>query len=226
MLTKNGEGILLIVILLTVGALSWWMMLRPVLEVDPTRFDRLPAEINGWRAIDLEMDEAVSEMLAADRNIQRAYFHGQGYAVFVYIGYYGTARGGTPEHTPDVCYPAQGWEILESKGQAIGGSEGFSVQELLVEKNGEQSLVHFWYRTSHSTGITSVLAQRMQHFWGRILRNRGDGALIRLSTKVDGDVSVTRSRLLGMDAAFEAELERLWGGQPEAGAHAVVESAI
>lgn len=226
MLSRNGEGVLLIGVLLAVGAVSWWLMLRPFVEYDPTRFDRLPSEINGWRAIDLEMDEAVSEMLAADHNVQRAYFHDQGYAVFVYIGYYGTARGGTPEHTPDVCYPAQGWEVVEAGAQSIGGAKGLAVQELLVEKAGERRLVHFWYRTSHSTGIASVLGLRMQHFWGRIARNRGDGALIRLSTRVDGDVSGARSRLLGMVVAVEAELDRLFEGGSEVPPGPQAESAI
>ena len=39
------------------------------------------------------MDQAVTDMLNADHNVQRAYHHPLGDTIFVYIGYYG-AEGG------------------------------------------------------------------------------------------------------------------------------------
>ena len=211
MLSRGLETGLLIAVLLVVGGLSWWLTLRPVVESDPERFESLPISLNGWRAIDLEMDESVSEMLAADHNVQRAYLHPQRYVVFVYVGYYGTKRGGTPEHTPDICYPAQGWSIVEARDRSVGGTSGFDVREFIVEKEGERRLVHYWYRTSHTTGITSVLRLRLEHFWGRLARNRGDGALVRLSTRIDEeDVEGARSRLYGLDVALEEAIEGVW----------------
>lgn len=215
-MSERLEAALFVAILLVAGGIAWWLMLRPVDEPDPSRFDALPSSLEGWRAVDVEMDQAVSEMLNADRNVQRAYVHPQGYVIFVYVGYYGTERGGTPEHTPDVCYPAQGWQILERRDLRLGGRDGFSVREFLVEREGQQRLVHFWYRTSHATGITSVFGLRLQHFWGRLIRNRGDGALVRLSTRVtDGDRDAARTRLRGLDLALETALEAVWGDGSE-----------
>lgn len=211
MLSRRGESGLLIIVLLLVGALSWALMLRPVPDSDPARFAALPRTLNGWEAIELEIDESVSEMLAADQNVQRAYVHPHHYVVFVYVGYYGTRRGGTPEHTPDVCYPAQGCSIVESTDRSIGGAGGFDVREFVVEKDGERRLVHYWYRTSHRTGITSIARLRLAHFWGRLVRNRGDGALVRLSTPIeDDDIEGARSRLQGLDLALEEALEDVW----------------
>lgn len=208
MLSRRTERIVLIGVLLLVGALSWGLTLRPVADSDPTRFASLPGTLNGWQSVDLEIEESVSEMLAADHNVQRAYLHPHRYVVFVYVGYYGTRRGGTPEHTPDVCYPAQGWTVVEATDRTIGGAAGFDVREFVVEKEGERRLVHFWYRTSHRTGITSIARLRLAHFWGRITRNRGDGALVRLSTRIEGDdVDGARSRLQGLDVALEEALE-------------------
>ncbi len=211
MLSARTEGILLVAVLLLSGALSWWLTLRPIVETDPTRFDALPSSLNGFQAVELEIDESVSKMLAADHNVQRAYLHPQRFVVFVYVGYYGTRRGGTPEHTPDVCYPAQGWEIVASRTHSVGGAEGFDVREFVVEKDGEQRLVHYWYRTTFATGITSVPGLRLQHFWGRLTGNRGDGALIRLSTQIhEGGLDGARSRLYGLDLALEEALETVW----------------
>ncbi|MEM9176210.1 MAG: exosortase C-terminal domain/associated protein EpsI [Myxococcota bacterium] len=217
MLTRRSESLVLVFVLVLAGGLSWWLTLRPVLESDPTRFEGLPASLNGWRSVDIAMDESVSEMLAADHNVQRAYIHPQRYVVFVYLGYYGTRRGGTPEHTPDVCYPAQGWSIVEATDRPVGGASGFDVREFIVAKDGERRLVHYWYRTSHATGITSIARLRFQHFWGRLTRNRGDGALVRLSTRIDGgDVDGARSRLYGLDVAIENAIEGVWVVSAEA----------
>ncbi|MFK7897293.1 MAG: exosortase C-terminal domain/associated protein EpsI [Myxococcota bacterium] len=211
MLTRNVEAALLLSVLLLTGVASWWLMLRPTAAHDPTAFEALPNELNGWRAFEIEMDESVSEMLGADHNVQRAYVHPLGYQVFVYVGYYGTERGGTPEHTPDICYPSQGWAIAEQEVQRVGGSDGFDLQEFIVQNGDERRLVHFWYRTSLRSGITSVMGLRLNHFWGRLRENRGDGALIRLSTRIlDDDLAQARNRLYGMDAVVEEALGEIW----------------
>ncbi len=197
--------------LILTGVAAWWLALRPTADFDADALDALPRQINGWQAVEIEMDESVSDMLAADHNVQRAYLHPHGFQIFVYVGYYGTARGGTPEHTPDVCYPAQGWSISSADRQRVGGKAGFELQEFTVEKDGEERLVHFWYRTERVSGITTVAGLRLSHFWGRLTRNRGDGALIRVSTPVqDGDRDAARARLFGFDAAVEAALSNVW----------------
>ncbi len=141
---RAGELCLLLALLLMVGATSWWLLLRPATESDPSALDELATTLDGWQAIEIEMDQDVAKMLNADHNVQRAYHHALGYTVFVYIGYYGASRGGVPEHTPDVCYPSQGWEIVESREQRVGGRDGLAVAEYLVENGNTRRLVHFW----------------------------------------------------------------------------------
>ena len=150
-------------------------------------------------------------MLAADHNVQRAYLHPLGYQIFVYVGYYGTERGGTPEHTPDICYPAQGWQIVESMIQRAGGQGGFDLREFVVEQAGERRLVHYWYRTGSQSGLTSVVGLRLRHVVDRMTENRGDGALVRLSTPLDSsNIASARTRLFSMDRVVEEALVGLW----------------
>ena len=198
-------------LMLLTGIASWWLLLRPAVEHDAAVFDALPTELNGWRSVDLAIDEAVSDMLAADHNVQRAYLHPLGYQIFVYVGYYGTERGGTPEHTPDICYPAQGWQIVESMIQRAGGQGGFDLREFVVEQAGERRLVHYWYRTGSQSGLTSVVGLRLRHVVDRMTENRGDGALVRLSTPLDSsNIASARTRLFSMDRVVEEALVGLW----------------
>jgi len=218
---RAGELGLLFLVLLLTGATSWWLLLRSVPEADSGSLDALATNLGGWQAIDIEMDQAVADMLGADHNVQRAYHHPLGYTVFVYIGYYGSERGGVPEHTPGVCYPAQGWTVVASRGQNVGGRDGLDLREYVVESEGARRLVHFWYRTSQSSGITSILGLRMRQFLGRMTNEGTDGALIRLSIPLpdldrpydrelaDGYNSA-RERLFALDLQVEAELDRVW----------------
>lgn len=202
----------LLAVLLATGAIAWWLGLQPPDRRDPSSFDAIPYDLNGWQAMDVEIDDAVARLLRADHNVQRAYLHPHGYAAYLYVGYYGTQRGGAPEHTPDYCYPAQGWQVHQDETLQVGSrATGFVVREFLVEKSGEGRLVHFWYRTEDDSGFTSTRALRVRQFWGRLTENRGDGALVRLSTPVaNGDISGARTRLLGLDAAVESALDAIW----------------
>jgi EpsI family protein len=213
----RAEAAILLVVLLSTGAVAWWLTFRPVADLDPSSIDAMPHELNGWKAVDLEIDQGVADLLRADHQFQRAYLHRQGYTVYVYVGYYGTARGGAPEHTPDVCYPSQGWVIETDEEVQVGGrASGFDVREFLVEKEDELRLVHFWYRTDRESGFTSIWSLRLRQFWGRLMASRGDGALIRLSTPIwDQDIEAARGRLLSLDAAVEKALDGVWPAQRE-----------
>jgi len=211
----------LLALLVVTGAFAWWLTDRGDRRLDVDTLRSLPAELSGWRAIDLALEQDVAEMLRADANVQRAYLHPLGYVVHVYIGYYGTERGGTPEHTPDVCYPAQGWAIRASEVVPVGGRAGFAVREFLVEKDGERQLVHFWYQTRGRPGILSIASLRWHHFWDRLRADRADGALVRLSTPIEADaLDAARQKLQLMDLAVESELARVWPRESIADARA------
>lgn len=213
-MNSKGEVFALIALLLVAGGLAWWLSLKEAHSTVASSLDDVPRALNGWESRDIDVDPEVSDLLRADFNVQRIYVHAQGYAVFVYIGYYGTERGGAPEHTPDVCYPSQGWEIEENETIYVGDEEsGFRVREFIVERDDARRLVHFWYRTETATGITSTLPLRLRHFWSRLTENRGDGALVRVSTVIasdDQDGSEARGRLLGFDHSIEQALDEVW----------------
>lgn len=213
-MNSRGEVLALIALLLVAGGLAWWLNLKEPHSAVAETLDRVPRTLNGWQSRDIAVDPEVSDLLRADFNVQRVYTHPQGFAVFVYVGYYGTERGGAPEHTPDVCYPSQGWEIEENETLFVGDTQnGFSVREFIVERDDSRRLVHFWYRTESATGFTSTITLRLRHFWSRLTENRGDGALVRVSTvlaKGDRDGSLGRGRLLSFDQAIEAALDEHW----------------
>lgn len=196
---------------LAVGALAWGLTLRPSLQVDASALARLPVRFDSWVAEEVPLEETVESILRADFNIQRLYRHPLGGSVWLYIGYYGTERGGEPEHTPAACYEAHGWRIESSRHLAVAGIPGLRVNEYVVSQGGEWQLVHFWFRSYRRTGLLGAVDRSVDRLLGRLSQGRADGALIRLSTGLAGrDVVPARARLLGFAAQLEPALSRHW----------------
>ena len=209
--SSASKSVALTAAMLVVGGLAWWLHLRPPLRVDASGLERFPARLGAWRSSDIPMDPAVEGKLRADFNLQRAYVHPLGEVVWLYVGYYGTTRGGAPDHLPSTCYPAAGWEIVEERHVDVDPSGDLRVNEFLLQRGTDRRLVHFWYRTYRGTGIVSGLWLRYDHFLGQLSEQRADGALVRVSTPISGqEVVAARSRLAGFGAGVDLLLEDHW----------------
>jgi len=199
----------LVLVMGMVGGAAWWLQLRPQLQADYTRLATLPTTIDSWSGFSVPLETGVEEMLNADFNLQRTYRNPENdRVIWLYVGYYGTGRGGRPEHLPAECYPSAGWRIEASRSIAIDPDRDFRANEFLVSQSGQRRLVHFWYRSSRRTGMVDELSLGLDHLAGRLRLGRADGALVRLSTPIDPDGEyVARRRLVD----FARQLDPLLG---------------
>ncbi|MCU0668066.1 MAG: EpsI family protein [Myxococcota bacterium] len=212
---------LLLTLFAAVGAISWAFQLRPALGVDPAPLAALPATLDTWRGEDVPLEQNVESMLRADYNLQRVYLHPTGEAVSMYVGYYGTERGGRPEHTPEVCYRSQGWTVAERRVLDVAERNGrsFRVNEYLVEQDGARHLVLFWFRSHRRTGLLGGFDQTLDRLLGRLVGGRADGSLVRVSMPVrPGSEDLARTILRGFAADLDAQLGRHWPIEAPAGA--------
>jgi EpsI family protein len=212
---RAGLGpIALGVSLVAVGVFAWWLELRPPLAADTQRLATLPTQIGPWRSVDVPLASEVESVLRADFNLQRAYATPIGDEVWLYVGYYGTTRGGRPEHTPRGCYTGAGWGIRSTRSLDAAPGSGLRVMEYAVEREGEQRLVHYWhywYRSYRRTGMVGGFDQNIDRLVGRLLHGRADGALVRLSTVVGpGDEVAARGKLLAFAVALDPLLAERW----------------
>ncbi len=195
--------------LVAVGAVAWWLQLRPGLAVDAEPLSSLPPRVAQWRAVDVPMAPSVERILRADFHVQRTYVRTGAAPIWLYIGYYGTERGGRPEHTPRNCYVSADWGIEQARVVEIDGA--LRVNEYLIERRGEQRLVQFWYRSHRRSGLLGGFDQSLDRLLGRLLHDRADGALVRVSMPVDEEsLPLARRQLLRFSASLDGLLEQHW----------------
>jgi EpsI family protein len=200
-----------LLLLVLAGAAAWGLQMRAPLEPQTESLRSIPFEISSFIGVDTPIGDNVEEMLSADFNVQREYLHPLGQLVWVYIGYYGTERGGTPEHTPRACYLAHGWRVVDEQAVVTDPASGAQAMEYLVEAGANRQLVMFWYRSHRATGMLSTLALQLDHVAGRLTSGRGDGALIRLSTPLTGlDRDAARALLVSFAKLIEPQLAATW----------------
>jgi EpsI family protein len=213
--SANLGTAILSVILLAVGGLAWSLQLQPALEIDASALATLPMRIDVYDGEDIPLESTVESVLRADFNLQRSYY-GAGSIVWFYIGYYGTTRGGRPEHTPRGCYTGAGWGIESSRTLRVAPNGELRTNEYLVERDGERRLVHFWYRSVRRTGMLGGWDLNVDRFVGRLSDDRADGALIRISTPLNGDDEISaRGRLLGFASALDPLIAERWPTESE-----------
>jgi EpsI family protein len=214
---SNLATAVLILILLAVGAFAWALQLQPALEVDASALETLPMKIDVYDGKEIALESTVESVLRADFNLQRSYSGADSF-VWIYVGYYGTTRGGRPEHTPRGCYTGAGWGIEAARTLQVIPNGDLKVNEYLVEREGERRLVHYWYRSSRQTGMLGGWEQNIDRFVGRLTDGRGDGALIRISTPLTtGDAVSARGRLLGFASMLDPLIAERWPTESEAG---------
>jgi EpsI family protein len=201
----------LVAVLCAAGAAAWAYQLRDPLRVDASMLDALPHELAGWVGHDIPVEETVERMLRADHNVQRTYVDPAGGLVWLYVGYYGTERGGRSEHSPFVCYPAAGWQVEDAATRTLDVPGGGRVREIRVVRDGNERLVHFWYRSHRSEHLVGDAAHAWDRFVGRLADGRADGAFVRISAPLSGvSEDSVRARLFAFGTALDDELGEHW----------------
>ena len=162
-----------------------------------------PTVFGGW-AIDttvplqLVLPEAQAGLDAVyHQTLGRIYRDPQGQRIMLSVAYGGDQSDATRAHRPEVCYPAQGFEIVERHdGEISLGPRSLRVRQLLTRQGGRVEPVTYWITVGqHVTlsGTEQKLAQLSYSLRGVI----PDGMLVRVSS-IDSDVA----HAFGVQAAF------------------------
>jgi EpsI family protein len=148
-------------------------------------WDAIPYDFRGWHGRNTFFDPVYGTE-PSDSSLLRVYEQDDRSPVIVYIGFYSDLATILEVHTPELCYPAQGWTISTVGRSAAGLFHGHEIpaKEIVAEKAGVKRLVTWWYNAGSEpfeTRIRYVYATlAMSTFTGRT-----DGSLVRIESPID-----------------------------------------
>lgn len=177
----------LIAVLVPALLLGSWTQARRTDETHvPTL--RIPERIGAWTSVTEDtLDEEALQQIRPDAYRLRAYAAPGHASIWLYVGLYGGRGGdGRGTHDPEVCYPAQGWEILQSGPSEIL-LEDFAVLHtaaLRVHNQRRKQSVLYWFQPAGRWPGRPALDQLYRVF--DALVGRPQYAFVRLSATEDG----------------------------------------
>jgi len=147
----------------------------------------VPYQLGPWRGADEKFDPIYGTD-PADSSLLRVYRTADGPPVIAYVGFFGDLATIMEVHTPELCFPAQGWGTRSIADHSAGTFRGIHMpaRMMVADKNGDRRLVMWWYNAGprpFQTRIRYVYAMLMMSaFTGRT-----DGSMVRLETAIEGD---------------------------------------
>jgi exosortase D (VPLPA-CTERM-specific) len=155
-------------------------------EVLPERTSlaAFPLTIGEWQASKSLMETQVEVYLGLDDYVLADYRRGEQIVNF-YAAFYGSQRKGVSPHSPQVCIPGGGWLItsLERVPVTLVDGSTFEVNRTLIERDGQRQLVYYWFE-QRGRRIANEYWMKWYLLVDALVRNRSDGALVRVTTPV------------------------------------------
>ena len=149
-----------------------------------TNLEKIPMQLIDYQATEDYFPEAVYKELDADKHIYRHYRSSDGRQIDLYIGYYGTSKGGRTPHNPFACFSGAGWAITDSGTIDLNTSQNAAVNYFFTNKSGTYQVVFHWYQRADKI-ISDGWKMNLDRFRGLLFHNRNDGAFVRISVATD-----------------------------------------
>jgi len=148
----------------------------------------LPSRVGAWTAtLEQTLDAEVLAQIEPDAYRIQRYEAPDRPPIWLYVGVYaGRAGSGKGAHDPEVCYPAQGWEIEYSQAAALSMEDGkdLHAQQLRFRRGLAREAVLYWFQPARRWPFSGGAEQLLR------IRDALDGrpqyAFVRLSAPSTG----------------------------------------
>lgn len=213
-MANNKNFIFLFTLLFLCATLVLAISRRGNPVVVKTNLENLPMQIAGYQGTKDSFSQAVYDVLDADLHVYRHYRSGDDAPLSLYLGYYGTAKGGRTGHNPYACLPGAGWGILQRGTVQVFPSYkpgGVDVNFVVAGKDGINNVMLHWYHAAGTKILSTGLEQNIQRFVGRILHNRNDGAYVQVnSIATNEEIPASKDKLAEFVHEIMEQLPHYW----------------
>jgi exosortase D (VPLPA-CTERM-specific) len=170
-------------------------------EIVPDRqhFVSFPRTLGAWQGQPSLLEPQIEHVLGLDDYILTDYTNAKGGTVNFYVAYYASQRSGSSPHSPMVCIPGGGWQIVRferSHYQSQSIQTAIPLNRVLIGRDKDRLLVYYWF-VQRGRNIANEYWSKWQLFVDAVTKNRTDGALVRLVTPVgQGESEASADRRL------------------------------
>lgn len=108
------------------------------------------------------------------------------FPVNLYVAFYASQRKGASIHSPRSCMPGGGWEIQNVSQVELSTTSAppaLIVNRVVIQKGDARQLVYYWFQ-QRGRVITNEYLAKWYIFWDSLIKNRTDGALVRITVPV------------------------------------------
>ncbi|MDD2760414.1 MAG: VPLPA-CTERM-specific exosortase XrtD [Methylomonas sp.] len=163
-------------------------------EILPARttFSLFPTSLGAWRGTPSVLESEVLKTLELTDYLLMDFQDDRGQLVNFYVAYYESQRKGTSPHSPTVCMPGGGWQIVDMTRRTFAARPGdapFEFNRVLIRKGNVSQLVYYWF-LERGRVVADEYQAKWYLFRDALLENRTDGALVRVTTPVFAGESV------------------------------------
>jgi EpsI family protein len=112
------------------------------------KVEDLPLVLGEWRGEAVALDPEMFKAIGAEMAMDRRYRNRRGQAVSLHVAVFQLSRPQALPHSPEVCYPAGGWQLGEPLPISLdqGGKTVNAAKLLPAERRGETVYVLYWYQ--------------------------------------------------------------------------------
>jgi len=174
---------------------------------DTTLAQLLPMSVPGWTGRDVSglvaaASDGSLEAKLYNETVERVYEDPSGAAVMMLVAHGPTQSNDRQLHRPEICYPAFGYKILDSRVRAMPLGRGVSLpgRTLLAEQGGRREFIFYWTRLGEYLP-TDGTQQRVDRVRMALKGQISDGVLARFSM-VEVEPEVALSHLTSFVAAL------------------------
>lgn len=219
----------LILLALAYGWGPWPAAPAPDARAEPVGdLSVIPRETGGWKGRDMMVDESAFTILTRDADawLVREYAGKGKELVWLSLVTTRDQRKLFRVHIPEICYPAQGWTILDRSASElrVDGHGTIRAIKLVAHKGSVRTLVLYWF-TSNRRYVSNTFLHRLLLVWDGIVGQMTPGTLIQISSPMadGGEDSTMRTGARFMSVFYPHIREAIHGVRtsakvtPEAG---------
>ncbi|XHS80384.1 exosortase-associated protein EpsI, B-type [Burkholderiaceae bacterium UC74_6] len=204
------KAIAIALVLLCSTALGHWARPTRHLSDQVAKLDIesvFPKQFGEWRIdtnqpatiispdVQQQLDQIYGQVLS------RTYVNSQGYRIMLSVAYGGDQSSATRAHRPDVCYPAQGFQVESSNDASIEiTGRALPVRQMVAKLGARNEPVTYWLTVGDVAVVSGRAQARAQ--WRYTLQGLiADGMLVRVSS-IDSD----SARAFGIQDQFVQQM--------------------